>query len=345
MRREHPLTARTEQILCSIVRNYIETGEPVASLDISRLRRFQLSPASIRNVMAELAAEGYLHQPHASAGRVPTGKAFEVFVELLPGRRLQSDELARIRERLSGADSLEQQVEQCSQMLTEMTQGVALSAAIPTMAQRLDQVELVSLGGPRVLMVVVTGDRLVRDLVVTLDQPVTPADLTPIRNYLNMEFNGWLMHDIQPELERRLAQASVQYGAILQRLVLLYERSRLSQGLAADVAMDGASNLVLFELQLTRDKLKELFRTLEEKKRILHLLERFLAQPAGEVDVRIGLEAEHPAMGELSLIGVNVELPGGVDAKIAVLGPHRMDYQRAMSAVMHVGRALGTLPS
>ncbi|MCC6539133.1 MAG: heat-inducible transcription repressor HrcA [Bryobacterales bacterium] len=345
MRREHPLTARTEQILCSIVRNYIETGEPVASLDISRLRRFQLSPASIRNVMAELAAEGYLHQPHASAGRVPTGKAFEVFVETLPGRRLQADELARIRERLSGADSLEQQVGQCSQMLTEMTQGVALSAAIPTMAQRLDQVELVSLGGPRVLMVVVTGDKLVRDVVVTLDQPVTAADLTPIRNYLNMEFNGWLMHDIQPELERRLAQASAQYGAILQRLVLLYERSRLSQGLAADVAMDGASNLVLFELQLTRDKLKELFRTLEEKKRILHLLERFLAQPAGEVDVRIGLEAEHPAMGELSLIGVRVELPGGVDAKIAVLGPHRMDYQRAMSAVMHVGRALGTLPS
>ena len=344
-RTEHPLRARTEQILCSIVQSYIETGEPVASLEISRLRRYQLSAASIRNVMAELAAEGYLHQPHASAGRVPTGKAFEIFVNNLPGRRLQSDELARIRQRLHHAESLDQRVEQCSQMLTEMTQGVALTAAIPTAAQTLEQVELVALGGQRVLMVVVTGDKVVRDQVVTLDQPVTTADLAPIRNYINTEFSGWLIGDIQPEIARRLAQTSAQYHLILQKLMLLYERGILGRGLAAEVHMDGASNLVLFELQLTREKLKELFRTLEEKKRILQLLERFLAEKSGEVGVRIGLGAEHPTMGELSLIGVSISLPGGMDAKIAVMGPLRMDYSRAMSAVLHVGRALGSLPS
>jgi heat-inducible transcriptional repressor len=344
-RREQPLKARTEQILCSIVKTYIETGEPVASLDISRMRRYQLSAASVRNVMAELAAEGYLHQPHASAGRVPTSKAFALFVDNLPGRRIQADELLRIRQRLAGTESLDQRVEQCSQMLMEMTQGVALTAAIPTVSQKLDQVELVALGGHRVLMIVVTEDKVVRDQVVVLDQAVTAAELAPIRNYINTEFHGWLIGNIQPEIARRLAQTSAQYHLILQQLMFLYDRSLLSRGLAAEVHMEGASNLVLFELRLTREKLKELFRTLEEKNRILQLLERFLEERSGEVGVRIGLEAAHPVMGELSLIGVSVSLPGGMDAKIAVLGPLRMDYSRAMSAVAHVGRALGSLPS
>ena len=339
------MRARTGQILCSIVKAYIDTGEPVASLEISRLRRYQLSAASIRNVMAELAAEGYLHQPHASAGRVPTGKAFELFVEHLPGRRVQNGELTRIRGRLSESDSLDARVERCSQMLTEMTHGVALTAAIPNTAQKLDQVELVSLGGHRVLMIVVTDDKMVRDQVVTLDQPIAAAELIPIRNYLNTEFAGWPISDIRPELARRMEQTSAAYDLILKKMMLLYERGLLSRGPAPEVHMEGASNLVLFELQLTREKLKELFRTLEEKKRILQLLERFLAEPAGEVGVRIGLEAAHPAMGELALIGVSVSLPGGMDAKIAVLGPLRMDYSRAMSAVLHVGRALGSLPS
>jgi heat-inducible transcriptional repressor len=344
-RREHPLGARTGQILCSIVKTYIETGEPVASLDISRLRRYQLSAASIRNVMAELAAQGYLQQPHASAGRVPTSKAFELFVDMLPGRRIQSDELTRIRQRLSGAESLNQRFEQCSQMLTEMTQGVALTAAIPTAAQKLDQMELVALGGTRVLMIVVSEDKVVRDQVVVLDQAVAAAELVPVRNYINTEFRGWRIGDIKPEIERRLEQASAEYHMILRKLMLLYEKGLLARGFAPEVHMDGASNLVLFELRLTREKLKELFRTLEEKKRILQLLERFLAEPAGEVGVRIGLESVHPDMGELSLIGVSVSLSGGMDAKIAVLGPLRMDYSRAMSAVAHVGRALGSLPS
>lgn len=345
MRREHSLTARDEQILCSIVRTYIETGEAVASNDISRLRRHQLSPASIRSVMVELAAEGYLQQAHASAGRIPTSRAFDLFVNRLPGRRLHAEEFTRIRERLSDASSLEQRVEQCSQMLTEMTDTVALTAAIPTSEQTLDQVELVSLGGHRVLMIVVTGDKLVHDQVVTLDQPITPNELTSIRNYINTEFGGWKLSAVQPEIARRLEQASAAYDQILKKLMLLYERGLLSQGMAAEVRMDGASNLVAFEMQLTRDKLRDLFRALEEKKRILQLLERFLEEPAGEVGVRIGLEAEHPSMGELSLIGATVTLPGGVNAKIAVLGPLRMDYPRAMSAILHVGRALGSLPS
>jgi heat-inducible transcriptional repressor len=339
------LRARTEQILCSIVQSYIETGEPVASLEISRLRRYQLSAASIRNVMAELAAEGYLHQPHASAGRVPTGKAFEIFVNNLPGRRLQSDELARIRQRLHHAESLDQRVEQCSQMLTEMTQGVALTAAIPTAAQTLEQVELVALGGQRVLMVVVTGDKVVRDQVVTLDQPVTTADLAPIRNYINTEFSGWLIGDIQPEIARRLAQTSAQYHLILQKLMLLYERGILGRGLAAEVHMDGASKPGVVRAPAHARKTEGTVshaRREEENSAVARTI------PGGEIRRS---RCAHRARSRTShdgraIVDRRFDLAAGRHGrKDRRHGPLRMDYSRAMSAVLHVGRALGSLPS
>jgi heat-inducible transcriptional repressor len=103
--------------------------------------------------------------------------------------------------------------------------------------------------------------------------------------------------------------------------------------------MEGASNLVGLDLHLTKAKMRELFRTLEEKKRVLELLDRFLEQPAGELAVHVGLSEIHPSMSELSLIGLPVALPSGISAVVAVLGPMRMNYGRVMSAVQHVGRA------
>lgn len=339
------LSPRSEQILCSIVKTYIETGEPVASGNISRLRRFKLSSASVRAVMAELAASGYLSQPHTSAGRIPTGKAFQVFVDSLPGKRLLESKVGQIREKLEEAGSMEDRMERASHMLTEMTQGVAITAAIPTLRQTLDQVELILLDERRVLMIVVTRDKLVRDSVVLLDEPITQDQLTSIRNYINTNFSGWIVADIQAELRLRLEQTSAAYDSILRRLSLLYRKGLLEVYFEPEVHLEGASNLVAFELHLTKERLKELFRALEEKKRLVQLLDRFLEQPAGQLGIRIGLEDEHPSMRELALIGIAVQAPGGLSTKMAVLGPLRMDYERAMSAVLHVGRAFGTLPS
>ena len=109
--------------------------------------------------------------------------------------------------------------------------------------------------------------------------------------------------------------------------------------------MEGASYLVGLDLHLTQEKLRDLFRTLEEKKRILHLLERFLEQPSGELSIQVGLADAHPSMQELSLIGITVVMPGGLSAKIAVLGPMRMNYEKAISAVLHMGQAFKSLPS
>jgi heat-inducible transcriptional repressor len=335
---------REQDILHSIVESYIQTGEPVGSQTVSRQRKDNLSAATIRNVMADLCDGGYLSQPHTSAGRIPTEKAFRSYVHSLARARLLMAELQRLRSELSQMSTMEARVERSSQMLTEMTQSVGITAAIPASSQTLDQIELIGLADHRVLMIVVTRDRVVHNRVVALDEPVAQDDLLSIRNYINRNFAGWSLSEIHSDLKRRFEEQSAVYDAMLNKLTLLYSKGLLDIQLTPEVHMEGTGNLVGLDLHLTREKLRELFHTLEEKKRILQLLDRFLEQPGGELAVQVGLADAHPSLSELSLIGVSIPLAGGVYAKIAVLGPMRMNYGKAMSAVYHVGQAFRSLP-
>ena len=338
------MSARNAEILHLIVRSYIETGDPVASRTVSKRRRDGLSAASIRNVMADLCEEGFLAQPHTSAGRVPTEKAFRSYVQSLARTRVVSDELQRLRGELGQRSSVEARVEHSSHMLMEMTRSVGIAAAIPTSSQELDQIELVSLSENRVLMIVVTRDRMVRNRMVTLDDPLKQDELQSIRNYINTNFSGWVLSRVHAELRLRLDQESAAYDALMKQLTQLYAKGLLDVDSAPEVYMEGASYLVGLDLHLTQEKLRDLFRTLEEKKRILHLLDRFLEQPSGELSIQVGLADAHPSMQELSLIGITVVMPGGLSAKIAVLGPMRMNYEKAISAVLHMGQAFKSIP-
>jgi len=339
------MTPRNFEILHSIVRSYIETGEPIASRTISRARLDGLSAATIRNVMADLADEGYLSQPHTSAGRVPTEKAFQRYALSLLRGRVLSAELQRLKTQLSQHDTVEGRVEHSSRILTEMTRGVGIAAAIPTLDLTLDHIELIDLGDRRILMIVVTNDRMIRNRVVSVEEPIASEELASIRNYINSTFSGWTLNRIHHELRLRLERQSAAYDSILKKLTVLYTKGLLDIEVSPEVHLEGASNLVGLDLHLTREKMRELFRALEEKKRILKLLEQFLEQSAGEVTVRVGLAESHPSMTELSLIGVAVALKGGLCARIAVLGPMRMNYEKAISAVLHMGQAFQSIPA
>ena len=336
---------RAIEILHSIVETYIETGEPVPSRTVARLRQWDISPATIRNAMADLYDEGYLSQPHTSAGRIPTAKAFESYIASLVPYRTQTAELHRVRAELRRTSTLGERVETSSHLVTEITRNFGIAAAIPTAGRTLRQIELLLLPDSRILMVVVTQDRIVRNRVVGLDEVVPQEELNSIRNYVNHNFSGWTLTEVQEELQRRLAQESAAYDQILKKLTLLYQKGLLELGLEAEVHTEGASNLVGIDLHLTQENLRDLFRALEEKKRILLLLERFLEQPDGEVTVKVGLAEAHPSMAGLALIGVSVTLPSGLSAKIAVLGPMRMNYPKVMSTVLHVGQAFQNFPA
>jgi heat-inducible transcriptional repressor len=290
--------------------------------------------------MADLADEGYLSQPHTSAGRVPTEKAFRHYVGSLHAGKIGIAEAIRVSRQFNDLPTVEARVERSSHILMELTRNVGIAAAIPPLSQELDQVELVSLGDRRVLMILATRDHMVRNRVVTLDEPTTPEELISIRNYVNRNFGGWQLGSARRELLRRLMEDRELYEAALRKLQKLCLKGLLDGDSAPEVHMEGASNLLGLDLHLTREKLRELLRTLEEKQRLIELLDRFLEQPIGELAVRVGLEEAHPAMKDLTLIGIAVRMGSGQPAKLAVLGPMRMHYERVMAAVLETGRAL-----
>ena len=253
------LSARNRDILHSIVRSYIETGEPVASRALSQSRETHLSPASIRNVMAELCENGYLAQPHTSAGRVPTEKAFQSYVDSLSSTRLLTSELERLRAQLARLGSVEERVERSSHILSGMTHGFCIAAAIPPSAQVLDQIELVPLADRRVLMIVVTKDHIVRNRVVVLDEALSADQLLSLRNYVNHNFSGWTLIQVRAELKRRLAEERAAYDAVLRTLTILCAKGLLDVELEPEVHVEGASNLVGVQLHLNEERMRELF--------------------------------------------------------------------------------------
>ena len=339
---EAPLSHRYREILSSIVRAYIETGEPVGSRTLSKGRPDALSPASIRNIMADLADGGYLAQPHTSAGRVPTDKAFRAYVSALSANRGAAAEAERVANELRTLDTVAERMGRSSSILTELTRNVGIAAAMPELAQELDRIQLVPLSDRRVLMVLVTRDQMVRNRVVMLEEPASPDELNSICNYVNRNFSGWQLGMARRELLRRLMEERELYHEALRKLQWLSRQGLLEVDTSPELHMDGASNLLGLDLHLTREKLRELFHALEEKQRVIELLDRFLEQPAGQLAVRVGLEEAHPAMKDLALIGISIRMPSGLPAKVAVLGPMRMHYERVMAAVLETSRALAS---
>jgi heat-inducible transcriptional repressor len=344
------LSPRERAILHSIVRAHIESGEPIGSRTISRMRSLDLSPATIRNVMANLVDDGYLAQPHTSAGRVPTGKAFRDFAAAVPSSPLPAADCDHILAEMQSGENLEQRVGIASRVLTEITRNVGIAAALPSSTQELEHLELIALSERRVLMIVATRDRMVRNRVVTLDRAMTPDDLIQLRNYVNANFAGWTLQTARAELLRRIEEERAIYDAVLQKLTLLYQKGLLLGDRDPQLAMDGASWLVGLDLHLTRERMRELFRALEEKKHVVALLDRFLDAPQGkagqgQIGIHVGLADAHPAMSDLTLIGVTIDLPSGLRARIAVLGPMRMHYEKVISTVLQIGRTFETLQS
>ena len=342
------LNARERGILHLIVREYIEYGEPVGSRTLSRMRDLALSPASIRNVMADLCDDGYLAQPHTSAGRIPTEKAFRDFVDGMPATPPGASAIAaadrqQIVAAIQNAETLEERVDAASRVLGQMTRNVGIVAALPRSSQELEHLELVGLSDQRVLMIVATRDHLVRNRVVRLDRQFTSDELTAIRNYVNVNFAGWTLEKARAELLRRIDEERAMYDAILQHIDVLCRKGLLVVDPDPHLAMDGASNLVGIDLHLTRERMRDLFQALEEKACVVSMLDRFLEASTGGVGIQIGLEEAHPAMSEFSLIGVTIDLPSGVRTRMAVFGPMRMNYERVAGAVSQIGAIFGSL--
>jgi heat-inducible transcriptional repressor len=338
-----PVGGREREILTAIVETFIASGEPVGSRTLARASREGLSAATIRNVMADLSEAGFLEQPHASAGRVPTAEAYRYYVEQLSGEaHLSHENQSIIKDTLTGATDVEEFMERTSHVLSLVSRSVGVTVATsgPRNAHSLDHVYFSRLSEQKVLAVVVARSGVVRDRVLRLD--ISQSDLDLAARYINENFRGWTMEDMRAELGRRLERERSEYDRMMNSLEQLYQQGALasSQG-TQTVFVEGAANLVTGDQD--RQRLQDMLRTLEEKEKVVNLLSAYLDTRQEAVRVVIGLDQALPSMQNFVLIGAPARVNGEVMGSLAVIGPTRLDYQHTMSAVSYIARLFDTL--
>src|ERR1035438_5988071 len=338
-----PPGGREREILTAIVETFIASGEPVGSRTIARASREGLSPATIRNVMADLADAGYLEQPHTSAGRVPTAEAYRYYVEQLSGEtHLSHENQSIIQDTLTGVTDVAEFMERTSHVLSLISHGVGVTVASTGPRNALEHVYFSRLSDQKVLAVVVTRSGVVRDRVLRLDIP--QADLDLASRYLNENFRGWTMEDMRAELARRIETERGEYQALMKSIERLYQQGALASNEGTDVVfVEGAANLVTGEED--RQRLQDMLRTLEEKEKVVKLLGAYLDTRQEAVRVVIGLDEALPAsnLQNFVLIGAPARVGGEVMGSLAVIGPTRLDYQHTMSAVSYIARLFDKL--
>ena len=327
---------REREILTAIVETFISTGEPVGSRTLARSNREGLSPASIRNVMADLSDAGFLEQPHASAGRVPTTEAYRYYVEQISGNaRLAPQEETMISESLAGITDVQEFMERTSHVLSLISRNVGVAVAASGPKNALEHVYFSRLGDQKVLAVVVTKSGLVRDRLLRLDLP--QADLDAAARYINENFRGWTLESVRNEIARRIEKERSEYDRLMKSVEQLYKQGVLSGDDSAQVVyVEGTANLVAGEQD--RQRLQELLQALDEKQRLVELLGAYLDAKQEAVRVVIGLDEAQPSLRNLVLIGTPARVGGEVMGSLAVLGPTRMDYQHTITAVSYIAR-------
>jgi heat-inducible transcriptional repressor len=333
---EPNIDAREREILTAIVETFITTGEPVGSRTLARANREGLSPASIRNVMADLSEAGYLEQPHTSAGRVPTPEAYRYYVEQITGTaRLAPQEESMISESLAGISDVQEFMERTSHVLSLISRNVGVAMATGGSKNALEHVYFSRLSDQKVLAVVVTRSGLVRDRILRLD--LSQSDLDLAARYINENFRGWTMEAMRAELGRRLEQERSEYDRMMHSIEQLYKQGALAAEQGGQVVfVEGAANLVTGEHD--RERLQAMLKTLEEKEKVVQLLGAYLDVKQEAVRVVIGLDQTLPSMQNFVLIGAPARAGNDVMGSLAVIGPTRMDYQHTMTAVSYIAR-------
>jgi heat-inducible transcriptional repressor len=327
---------REREILTAIVETFISTGEPVGSRMLSRASREGLSPATIRNVMADLVDAGYLEQPHTSAGRVPSPAAYRYYVEQLSGKtQISKTDAGIIQDSLQGVTDVQEFMERTSHVLSLISRNVGVAVAASGPKNALEHVYFSRLGDQKVLAVVVTKSGLVRDRLLRLDLP--QADLDAAARYINDNFRGWTLEKVRQEIARRLEKERSEYDRMMSSVEQLYKQGVLSGDESAQVVfIEGTANLVAGEQD--RKRLQELLQALDEKQKLVELLGAYLDAKQEAVRVVIGLDEATPSMRNLVLIGTPARVGGEVMGSLAVLGPTRMDYQNTITAVSYIAR-------
>jgi len=333
------LDTRKQEILRAIVEDYISKGEPVGSLQLARRAEVEVSPATIRSVMADLEALGYLEKPHTSAGRVPTDRGYRFFVDtLLQIRAPAPSDRDAIDRSVPSAVTLDQALGQASRMLHDLSRHAAVVLTPRPEEGTFKHVEFVRLRDDRALAVVVSEQGAVQNKLLQLDAPMSQAALTEAANYLNTLLASLTLDSVRARIARELTDQKALYDALQHRALTL------GQSMMAEPSDDDGRERVRVQGQGTLfddfstnvDQARAALRLLDEKKRILDVLD--LTREAKQLQIFIGSESGFAQQGVAVVASPFGE--GNVLGTLGVIGPTRMDYSKIISLVDYTARAL-----
>jgi heat-inducible transcriptional repressor len=369
---EARVSSRERLVLTAIIELYIATGEPVASQTVARTfaDREGMSSATIRNVMASLADEGLLEQPHTSAGRVPTAAAFRYYVEqitqtgrvaaggvnssepernpnVLSQNALSPERREQIEDSFTGIASPNEYLQRTSQVLALLSSGLGVALASTTGTQVLEHIHFSRLAVGRVLAVLVTQAGAVHDRVLILDRELMHVELETAARYLNENFRGWPVERIRVEVTKRMEAEREAYRALLTSVEELCRKGALTSDSGPTVFVEGMANLIAAEVD--RERLRQMLSALEAKQRLVELLAAYVDGRQQEVRVVVGLDTALPgtngaspampqAMQDLVLIGSPARLGDGSVGTVALIAPTRIQYQEMIHAVRYIAQ-------
>ncbi len=337
------LGERARTLLRTLVRRYIDSGRPVGSRNLARDAGLSVSPATVRNVMADLEDLGYLASPHTSAGRVPTDRGLRFYVDcLLQVQPIEGDTVERLRRRLvrDREEGAEELADSASGLLSQLTR----LAGVVTLPRRdwavLRHVEFLPLSDRRVLAILVINEQDVQNRVIRTERDFSEAELQRIANYLNAEFAGVELPRVRERLLAAMQADQQRLDELMRSAVEGGEKALAEERDDEGYVVAGQTNLMEFEELSDVDRLRQLFEAFTEKRDILHLLDR-CAQADG-VQIYIGQEAGYEVFDGLSLVTARYGVDGEAAGVLGVIGPTRMAYDRIIPIVDITARLVGS---
>lgn len=328
---------RNRQILADIVRTYIESGEPVSSRAISARSEEILSTATIRNIMADLEDAGFLYQPHTSAGRVPTAAAYRFFAqEIASQATITSVDRDWIRREMGSPTNAAEITERAGHVLAEVSNGLGIIVSPPMGKTVLDHARMWLLPDGRVVVVLISGGNT-RDKVLRPSRHFTQAELDATADFLNRHYSGWMLETIREDLLQKLANERERYEGLVQSALTLCDPAVFGEDLASQVHVEGTAQMVGAIDFASQAELRDLLEAIEEKHRLVTVLNACIETPE-PVHVQIGVKEISERGENLALISAPYMRNDLVRGSLGVLGPTRMHYERAMTAVAYVAQ-------
>ena len=346
------LDSRAEVLLAALIKEHLVTGEAVGSRVLSDRfsHGYGWSPATIRNVMAELEESGLVEQPHTSAGRIPTDKGYRYYVDNMLGEaRLSRSDSKTIDDLfahdLATASSPDRLMETASHILSALSQNVGIVVSPSLADNRLNHIEFVLLPDRRILVVLVSTANIIHNKVIRTADEFAQDDLDRTARYLNTEFSGKSLLAIRAEIVELMKEEKALYDRLLQNAILLCERSLEGEDAGGgEVYVDGTSNILTKPDFVDIERMRDLFRTFEEKSRLIKILNECVHDAAGYPgDVHVVIGREHPSdsLRNCALITAPYRIGSNDNVgTLGVVGPMRIEYARIMAMVNYMARLI-----